>query len=181
MNDVYLVQHKNGKTKVFVVDGLIAYLCRDGRVLHMEQFPKTGVSRSWIQYTLLPENSEVAVKARQCVFAHQSRKEFVRQQDLAASSATRKHHTRMANAERLRLAQLQVGDCLRVSHLRSYVLAKVVSVGRTVQISKFFRTQNVWMPKRKLSAGWTKVTLEQAEQFIHGAKWADVGVCGSCR
>jgi CDGSH-type Zn-finger protein len=32
MSGVYLVQHKNGKTKVFVVSGRKAYLCRDGHV-----------------------------------------------------------------------------------------------------------------------------------------------------
>jgi hypothetical protein len=34
MSGVYLVQHKNGKTKVFIVDQWEAYLCRDGHVVH---------------------------------------------------------------------------------------------------------------------------------------------------
>jgi hypothetical protein len=79
MSGVYLVQHKNGKTKVFVVDGLRAYLCRDGHLVHTEQLPKTGFARSWAQYTRLPENSEVAIKARQCILNSRSKKELVQE------------------------------------------------------------------------------------------------------
>ena len=60
---------------------------------------------------------------------------------------------RAESTEKLRQAQLQVGDFIRVPHLRSHVLAKVVGISRIVHISKFFRKQNVWMPKKKLVAG----------------------------
>ncbi len=170
------MQHKNGKTKVFVADGLKAFLCRDGRVVHVEQLPKTGIARSWTQYLSLSEDSDVAVKARQAVLNSRFKKEIAQELSQQIGETRRNQNIRKANAEKLRQAQLCVGDFLGVPHLRSHVLAKVVSISRVIHISTFFRKQNIWMPKRKLDAPWTKVSAKQANQFTEGKKWREVGV-----
>ncbi len=174
MMDAYLVQHKNGKTKVFIVDGLKAYLCRDGRVVHTEQLSKTGIARSWAQYLLLPEDSEASIQARQSVLNGRSKKEVVRERSQQIVKTMQDRAASPANAEKLRQAQLRVGDFLRVPHLRSHVLAKVIRISRIVYISKFFRKRNIWMPEKKLEGAWTKVSVQQANQFMEGTKWQDV-------
>jgi hypothetical protein len=177
MSGVYLVQHKNGKTKVFVVDGRRAYLCSDGHIVHTEQLPKTGFARSWAQYTRLPENSEVAIKARQCILHSRSKKALAREHSRQIVQAMQEQKARAESTEKLRQAQLQVGDFIRVPHLRSHVLAKVVGISRIVHISKFFRERDAWMPKKKIVAGWVKISAQQANQFMNGAKWRETGVC----
>jgi ATP-dependent 26S proteasome regulatory subunit len=177
MSDVYLVQHKNGNTKVFVVDGLTAYLCRDGHIVHTEQLPKTGIARSWARYMRLAENSEVAIKARQCVLDSRSKKRIAQEHSRQIIKTVQEEKAEAESTENLRRVQLQVGDFIQVLHLHSHVLAKVVGISRVVHISKFFRKQNVCMPKKKLDTGWVKISEQQANQFMNGAKWRETGVC----
>ena len=135
MDKVYLVQRTNGKTVVIVVRERRAHQYRDGLIIHTEQLPKSGIGRNWEQYTLLSKDSEIAMKARQCVVSHRPTKKELRQAEFQRVKAeTHKQLVVMANAEKLREAQLMVGDFVQVPHLRSHVLAKIVSVGRTVQI-----------------------------------------------
>jgi hypothetical protein len=141
--DVYLVRHKNGKTKVFVVDGLQAFLCHDGRVVHVEQLPKTGIARSWTQYISLSEDTDVAVKARQAVLNSRLKKEIAQELSQPIAETRRNQNIRKANAQKLRPAQLCVGDFLRVPHLRSHVLAKVVSISRHSYPQSFSQTKHL--------------------------------------
>jgi hypothetical protein len=167
---VHIVQLRNGKTAIFIVAGRRAYRYREGKIVAVTELPLSGIGRDWVQHTLLSDDSSIALAATKCLAQQKSRRQGREEaQQLAEKESDSRIRER--NADKLRLAQLREGDFVRVSHLNNFVLAKVVKTSKVVYISKFFRKQNRWLPKTKITGTWEKISTERAAQFIEGVPW----------
>ena len=170
---VGLYEHKSGKCFVLVGPSLLPtqivarFIPRRGIVASM------AIGKCW-EIVPLPSDSQVARDAASAFRSTQARK-YVKA--LAAQEtkvvALEKQAVLLQSAQDA-LSVLEIGDFIRVPHLHSMVLAKVVKKTLrkgiwSIQIQKFFRKSNVWKKPLVLNGGWQRITPNHAEQFMAGS------------